>query len=377
MSVISYLTTIRFADGAITGLAQDLDDLALTRPLIVTDRGLLATDLIERLLTAAPRLRQAPFFADVPGNPNEAAVLAALTVYRQGDCDGIIALGGGSPIDLAKAVALLATHPGPLASYAFVLGGLNRITPAVAPVIAIPTTAGTGSEVGRAALITLADDRKLAIISPHLIPKRAICDPQLTVGLPPLLTAATGMDAITHCVETYLSPRDNPVAEAIALDGLVRGVAHLQRAVHDGTDNRARREMMIAALHGGLTFQKGLGAVHALSHPLGAVPGLTLHHGMLNAVLLPHVVRFNTGSAPEKYAVLKQTLGLAPNADLAGFFHDLTHRLGLPVSLSAMRVPRAALAQVADGAVIDHSGATNPRQCDHADYLRLLAAAFD
>ena len=160
-----------------------------------------------------------PAFLDTPPNPTEAAVAAALEVWREGGCDGIVALGGGSPIDLAKGVALMATHDGPLEQYAAIYGGLGRITPAVAPIIAVPTTAGTGAEVGRAALLTLADGRKLGVLSPHLIPKRAICDPELTLGLPPGLTAATGLDALSHCIETYLSPRDNPPAEAIALDG--------------------------------------------------------------------------------------------------------------------------------------------------------------
>ncbi len=190
-------------------------------------------------------------------------------------------------------MALLATHPGPLANYAAILGGVPKITAATAPVVAIPTTAGTGSEVGRAALITLSDGRKLGFISPHLIPKAAICDPELTLGLPPRLTAATGMDAVTHCVETYLSPRFNPPAEAIALDGLARAVGSIERAVADGTDRTARQELMMAALEGGLTFQKGLGAVHALSHPLGGLKEPSLHHGTLNAVLLPAVLRFN------------------------------------------------------------------------------------
>lgn len=169
-------------------------------------------------------------FLDTPANPTESAVLAALAVFRAQGCDGLIAIGGGSAIDLAKGVALLADHPGPLAQYAAILGGVPKITAAVAPLIAIPTTVGTGSEVGRAALISLDDGRKLGFISPHLIPKRAICDPDLTLGLPAALTAATGMDAITHCIETYLSPRYNPPAEAIALDSLVRAIDAIERA---------------------------------------------------------------------------------------------------------------------------------------------------
>ncbi len=196
---------------------------------------------------------------------------------------------------MAKAVALLVAHPPPLAQYAMVEGGVARITPAVAPLIAIPTTAGTGSEVGRGGLITLADGRKLGLVSPHLIPKVAICDPELTLGLPPLLTAATGMDALAHCLETFLSPRVNPPAEAIALDGLGRAARHIERAVSDGADREARWQMMTASMEGAMAFQKGLGAVHAMSHPMGALREPSLHHGTLNAVVLPAVLRFNEG----------------------------------------------------------------------------------
>ncbi|MFY8152592.1 MAG: iron-containing alcohol dehydrogenase, partial [Hyphomicrobiales bacterium] len=189
MALITYLTTIRFDAGAIAEIGQDLVDLAIERPMLVADAGVSAAGLVDRVRAVSPRLARAPLFDAVPTNPTEAAALAALDVYRAGDCDGVVAIGGGSPIDLAKAVALLATHPGPLETYAAILGGLPKITARVAPVIAVPTTAGTGSEVGRAALITLEDGRKLGFISPHLIPRRAVCDPDLTRGLPPLLTA--------------------------------------------------------------------------------------------------------------------------------------------------------------------------------------------
>jgi hypothetical protein len=243
-------------------------------------------------------------------------------------------------------------------------------------VVAVPTTAGTGSEVGRAALITLGDGRKLGFISPHLIPKAAICDPSLTLGLPPLLTAATGMDAVTHCVETYLSPRYNPPAEAIALDGLARAVGAIERAVADGSDRIARQEMMMAALEGGLTFQKGLGAVHALSHPLGGLKEPSLHHGTLNAVLLPAVLRFNAPAAPEKYRTLRRVLGLADDASLPDFFAALIGRLGLPTNLRAMGVPASCLPAIARHATVDHSAATNPRPADEADFLALLDEAM-
>ena len=377
MGLITYLTTIRFDSGAIDGLGQDLVELGIERPMIVADRGVVAVGLVERLQHAAPALAGATLFDDVPSNPTEEAAETAVAIYKARDCDGLVAIGGGSPIDLAKAVALRATHDGPLAAYAAILGGMSKITAAVAPVIAIPTTAGTGSEVGRAALVTLSDGRKLGFISPHLIPKRAVCDPELTVGLPPLLTAATGMDALTHCIETYLSPRDNPPAEAIALDGAGRVARHLVRAVENGTDRAARREMMMAALEGGLTFQKGLGAVHSLSHALGALKKPSLHHGTLNAVLLPAVLRFNEAAAGEKYAALRRALGLAEGADLARYIETLNAAIGLPRSLKQMGAPRETFDAMATAALADHSTATNPRPVSEAEFRSLLDAAWD
>src|SRR4051794_2347500 len=217
MALITYLTTIEFDSGAVAGLPKALAGLGIRRPLLVSDQGAAAAGLVERI-TAALGAAPAASFLDTPSNPTEEALDAALALYRANGCDGLVALGGGSPIDLAKGIALMATHDGPLDHYAAILGGVPRITPAVAPVVAVPTTAGTGSEVGRAALITLRDGRKLGFISPHLIPKLALCDPDLTLGLPPRLTAATGMDALAHCIETFLSSRINPPADAIALD---------------------------------------------------------------------------------------------------------------------------------------------------------------
>ncbi|WP_449256409.1 iron-containing alcohol dehydrogenase [Bosea sp. (in: a-proteobacteria)] len=376
MALISYLTNVKFGHGEVAGLETDLAGLGIRKPLIIADKGVIAAGLVAAVTKAAAALASAPVFDGTPTNPTETAVNAALAVYRAQGCDGLIAIGGGSPIDLAKGVALLATHPGPLATYAAILGGLPKITAAVAPVIAIPTTAGTGSEVGRAALITLDDGRKLGFISPHLIPRLAICDPDLTLGMPSWLTAATGMDAVTHCIETYLSPRENPPAEAIALDGLVRAVAHIERAVADGGDRAARKEMLMAALQGGLTFQKGLGAVHALSHPLGGLKQVSLHHGTLNAVLLPAVLRFNAPSAEAKYARIRRALGLDETADLAAWVAALVARLGMPGSLSAMGVPRDVLPAIAEAAVLDHSSATNPRPATAADYARILEESF-
>jgi alcohol dehydrogenase class IV len=376
MPVISYLTTIRFEFGAIQGIPQDLAELGIAKPLIIADEGVAKAGIVGQITALMEGSASPPVFTRTPTNPTEDAVEDALAVYREHGCDGLIAVGGGSPIDLAKGVALLAAHDGPLERYAAILGGIPRITAAVAPVIAIPTTAGTGSEVGRASLITLRDGRKLGFISPHLIPKRAVCDPELTLGLPRWLTAATGMDAVTHCVETYLSPRDNPPAEAIALDGLKRAVDNIEKAAADGSDRDARHQMMMAALEGGLTFQKGLGAVHALSHPLGGLKEPSLHHGTLNAVILPVTLRFNQSHAEAKYAVIRATLGLAADADLADYFARLSGRLGLPKNLAEMGVTPAIVPAIARAAIEDHSHATNARPATVEDYERMLTEAI-
>ncbi len=370
MATITYLTTIEFGAGVVAGLGEQLAALGVTRPLIVSDRGLEKTGLVARIAAMCPE--RSAVFLDVPSNPTESAAEAALAVYGAAACDGVVAVGGGSPIDLAKAVALLATHPGPLETYAAILGGVAKVSAAVAPVIAIPTTAGTGSEVGRAALITLDDGRKLGFISPHLIPKRAICDPELTLGLPPGLTAATGLDALSHCIETFLSPRFNPPAEAIALDGAGRIWRSLPQAVAHGDDLDARTEMMMGALEGGLTFQKGLGAVHALSHALGGLKSPSLHHGTLNAILLPPVIRFNASVTGEKIARLKAAMGIPAGDDLAEAIERLNAQIGIARGLKTLGVGEDVLPWVVERALADHSHATNPREASAEDYRSLL-----
>ena len=376
MATINYLTTVQFDFGAIRLLPAELERLGTRRLLLVTDGGVRAAGLLDRVLAVMPAASVAAVYDGTPANPTEEAVVAAVALYRAAGADGIVAVGGGSSIDLAKGVALLATHPPPLQQYAAVEGGVARITSKVAPVVAIPTTAGTGSEVGRGSLIVMRAGRKLGLLSPHLLPKVAICDPELTLGLPRQLTAATGMDAIAHCIETFLAPATNPPAEAIAVDGLRRGVRHIERATRDGGDREARWNMMMAATEGALAFQKGLGAVHAMSHPLGAIPGRSLHHGTLNAVLLPVVLEFNAPAIAVKRGVLHEALGIAATASAADSIRELNARLGLPAGLGAMGVAREALPGIAELAVGDHCHATNPRAATAGDYLSMLENAW-
>ncbi|MBA3057501.1 MAG: iron-containing alcohol dehydrogenase [Gammaproteobacteria bacterium] len=378
MALIYYLTQIQFDFGALKLLKQECERVGMARPLIVTDPGVKAAGILQKAIDALPGLSVA-VFDQTPSNPTEAAVRAAAAVYQAQGCDGLIAVGGGSAIDCAKGVAIAATHPGPLTYYATIEGGSARITERVAPLIAVPTTSGTGSEVARGAIIIVDDHRKLGFHAWHLLPKAAICDPELTLGLPPMLTAATGMDAIAHCLETFMAPAFNPPADGIALDGLARGWAHIERATRNGSDREARLNMMSASMQGALAFQKGLGCVHSLSHSLGGVDP-RLHHGTLNAMFLPAVIRFNAQAESiqkeQRLQRMAHAMGLPPNADIAQAITDLNARLGLPRGLAAMGVDTAMFDQVIQGAMLDHCHKTNPRIATVEDYRDMLEQAM-
>jgi 4-hydroxybutyrate dehydrogenase len=385
MALINYITQVQLDYGALKLLPDELDRARIRKPLIVTDAGVRAAGVLDRALSALGGRAHAVFDA-TPSNPTESAVRAAALVYTEQGCDGLVAVGGGSSIDLAKGVAIAATHPGPLATYATIEGGSPKISERVAPLIAVPTTAGTGSEVARGAIVIVDDGRKLGFHSWHLVPKGALCDPELTLGLPPFLTAATGMDAIAHCMETFMAPAINPPADGIALDGLERAWKHIERATTDGSDREARFNMMSASMQGAMAFQKGLGCVHSLSHSLGGF-NPKLHHGTLNAVFLPAVVKFNASAhsmlRERRLARMAHAMGLgAGSADdesgeaVASALRALNARLGLPSGLAALGVTRDHFDKIIDGAMADHCHKTNPRLASRADYVAMLEASM-
>ena len=382
MARILYLTQIDIDDGAVRLLPEECRRTGMKRPLVVTDAGVRAAGVLQMALDALQGLPHAVFDA-TPSNPTEAAVRAAVALYRSAGCDGLVAVGGGSSIDLAKGVAIAATHDGPLATYATIEGGSPKITDRVPPLIAVPTTAGTGSEVARGAIVIVDDGRKLGFHSWHLMPKAALLDPALTLGLPPMLTAATGMDAIAHCLETFMAHAVNPPADGIALDDLARGWAHIERATRDGQDRTARWNMMSASMQGAMAFQKGLGCVHSLSHSLGGV-NPRLHHGTLNAVFLPAVVRFNAAAPSiqieQRLQRLAGAMGLpgcdAQGSEVAEAIVTMNARLGLPGGLRALGVGEDLFERIIDGAMADHCHKTNPRLATRDDYRAMLQASM-
>ena len=383
MALIYYLTHVHLDYGTRELLPAECERIGIKKPLIVTDAGVRAAGVLQKVLDALPASLQGPrgfvIYDRTPSNPTEAAVREAATMFKEHGCDGLIAVGGGSSLDCAKGVAIAATHPGPLVTYATIEGGSGKITEAVAPLIAVPTTAGTGSEVARGAIVITDDHRKLGFHSWHLLPRSAICDPELTLGLPAGLTAATGMDAIAHCMETFMSAAFNPPADGIALDGLERGWGHIEAATRNGQDRDARLNMMSASIEGAMAFQKGLGAVHSLSHSLGGA-NPKLHHGTLNAMFLPAVVRFNA-EAPsvirdKRLDRMARAMGLTSGSDIPDAIRDMNARLGLPSGLAAMGVEHAMFDRIVTGALADHCHKTNPRIATADEYRVLLETSL-
>jgi alcohol dehydrogenase class IV len=385
MSQILYLTNIQIDFGVLSTLSDICQQNKISRPLVVTDAGVRAVGILDKALAALNHptaIEHVAVFDQNPSNPTETAVREAVALFQAQRCDGLIAVGGGSSIDCAKGVAIAATHPGPLRTYATIEGGSPKITAAVAPLIAVPTTAGTGSEVARGAIVIVDDGRKLGFHSWHLMPKAALLDPELTLGLPAALTAATGMDAIAHCMETFMAAPFNPPADGIALDGLTRGWAHIERATLDGQDRDARLNMMSASMQGAMAFQKGLGCVHSLSHSLGGV-NPRLHHGTLNAMFLPAVVRFNAHAPSvqkdQRMQRMAYTMNLGHMDDahqaaqaIATAIVAMNQRLGLATGLAALGVQEAWFDKIIAGAMADHCHKTNPRIATEQDYRQML-----
>jgi alcohol dehydrogenase class IV len=373
--MLTFQNPIRFDFGAVKKLPETLKRQRIDRPFFVTDRGLRDSGLLDQILDILEDKSFASIYDGTPGNPTEEAVMEAYEAYQANECDGVVCVGGGSPMDLGKAVALLAESGAPLAQYDPMQGG-NKLIKGVAPLIAIPTTAGTGSEASVGFVISMSDGRKLTFANPKFLPKMSLCDPELTLGLPPMLTAATGMDAITHCIEAVLASPVNPPADGIGLDGLWRGWRNIQKAVDDGSDRQARWEMMMASTEGALAFTKGLGAVHSMSHAAGRLKDLRLHHGTLNAVILPTVLRFNESVCSEQYARLRQAMGLAADADLAKEVETLNAALGLPDGLAAMGLSEALIDDMVPHALNDLATMTNPRPVSAEEFAELYRSAM-
>ncbi len=371
---MSYPTKVVFGIGALKRLPAQVERLKMKKALLVTDGGVVKSGLAERAI-AVLRAEGISFtvFDSVRPDPTEQDALEGVAAYRRSGCDGLIAIGGGSPLDTAKLIDLLVTHEPPLSRF---------IRDDLPPLIAIPTTAGTGSEVSRSGVATLSDTgRKTVIFSPYLLPKAAICDPELTVGLPAFLTAATGMDAFTHCLEAYLADAFHPLADALAIDGIGRVAQSLEKAVSHGTNLAARAQMMIAAMEGAMAFQKGLGACHALAHAL--TPISRLHHGLANAIVLPAVLEFNRGACVARLAQVAITMGdnsLAREEVLASNaierIRKMESQVGIPTRLRDAGVREADLPLIARKAFQDASHLTNPRKCTEEDLLSLARSSF-
>ena len=377
MANLTFMNHTIFDHGASAQLGQVLMQHGIRRPLLCTDKGLVNLGMVTDLAANLGNDAALTIYDGTPENPTQNSVEEASARYLEAECDGVVAFGGGSSMDLAKAVALAVTHKGDLLDYTAGLGGAAKIND-IAPLIAIPTTSGTGSEVSSGAVIIMNNGEKLILASKRLIPLTAICDPTLTIGLPAHLTAATGMDAMTHCIEALLSPQINPPAEAVGCDGIERGIreGHLLRAVKDGGDVDARWHMMMAATEGAMAFSKGLGAVHSMSHACGADQTLRLHHGTLNAVILPTILDFNRSHVGDKYARLNIAMGLDSDDDPAAFIRDLNEQLGLPANLSEMGVAIDMVGHLASHAAKDVCTFTNPRPCSAEEYEVLFGTAL-
>lgn len=383
MTVVwSFPTRILFGEGSVAETATELERLAVKHPFIVTDPGVVRAGLIDEV-TKTLRQANIPFdvFDGISSNPIEKEVLAAAQAYRDAGSDGVISVGGGSPLDVGKLVRVCVTHDVPLVELDDAKNGGEKITNKLPPMVAIPTTAGTGSEVGRSGVVTIESTRrKTVIFAPSMMPSVAILDPTLTVSMPPQVTATTGFDALTHCIEAYCALGDHPMADAIAVEGVHLVALHLETAVSDSKNLTARGGMCKAAMMGAVAFQKGLGACHSLAHPLSAEIGI--HHGLANALCLPAVLDFNRSVVGAKIARIARILGVRGEDvetlafECSGAVRAMRRRMGLPEGLAAVGVQEDALPRLASLALEDACHSLNPRPCKQEDLLALYRASM-
>ncbi|MGX0902309.1 alcohol dehydrogenase class IV [Roseovarius sp. MBR-79] len=374
----SYPTAIKFGAGRIAELPAACAQAGITRPLLVTDRGLAPLPITARALDILREAGLEPgLFAEVDPNPNEINLDAGVAAYKAGGHDGVIAFGGGSGLDLGKCVAFMAGQTRPVWDFEDVGDWWTRANAdAIAPIVAVPTTAGTGSEVGRASIITdAATHAKKIIFHPKFLPTVVICDPELTVGMPRAITAGTGLDAFAHCVEAFSSPHYHPMSQGIAIEGMRLVIENLPRAYADGTDIAARAQMMSAAAMGATAFQKGLGAIHAMSHPVGAY--FNTHHGTTNAVCMPAVLDFNADAIRDRFDRAAGYLGITGGFDgFRAFVQEFNDSLGIPRGLAALGVTEAAIPDLVKGAIVDPSCGGNPVALTEENLTALFHAAM-
>ena len=372
----AFPTTIHFGVGARSRIGSDLVEAGVARPLVVTDGGVSGLPFYAELVADLEAAGLDPATYDgVAGNPTIGQVTTGVDAYRAHGADGIVGVGGGAALDVAKAVGLMANHPGTLLDYEDEVPGSLPVGP-IPHFVAVPTTAGTGSEVGRSAVISDDDHRKRIIFSPELLAKAVYADPELTVGLPPSITAATGMDALTHNVEAYLAKGYHPICDGIALEGVRLAAANLARAVADGTDLDARGGMLMSSMMGAIAFQKGLGAVHSTAHALGTA--VDMHHGLANALMIDHALALNTEAVPERFATMAQTVGLDDPGPLSflRWLRDLKAEIGMPATLTAAGVGADRLDELAALAEADACWANNPVPVDLEQFRHVFATAL-
>jgi alcohol dehydrogenase class IV len=372
----SFPTEIHFGPGARHRVAAHLAARGVRRPLVVTDRGMQELPILGAFVAELAGTTVPGVFAGVHGNPTRSQVEEGVAAFRAHGADGVVGFGGGASLDVAKAVALMSAHEGDVLEYAWDHPRARPITHALPYLVALPTTSGTGSEVGRSAVISDAQTHvKKIVFSPALLARAVFADPELTLDLPAPVTAATGMDALTHNVESYLSPAFHPICDGIALEGARIAARSLERAVAQPRDLAARSDMMMASLMGAIAFQKDLGAVHSCAHALGTV--VEMHHGLANGIMIDHVMRFNAEAAGERMAELARVCGAGTSArDFVDWLSALKARIGIPARLGERGVGSGHVARLVEVAIADTCHRTNPRPVSAADFERLFQAAL-